>query len=185
MGASRQLNAFARISKFLKVKTKKLICRSFIMSNFDYCPVIWHFCGRQNNTKIEKIHNRALKIVYNDYDSEYDALLQRFGTNTVFQLRINRILNEVYKTVNKLNPSYLNPIFDVKSLPYALRDSLKLTQPIKDTTTFGLRSVSYVGSKLWNELPIHIKNAPDIPQFKIRLKNWTGVDLNTCESFFL
>ena len=60
--ATRQLNAFSRISKNLDLKCRKLIFQSFVLSNFTYCPLVWHLCGKQNNGKIEKIQERALRI---------------------------------------------------------------------------------------------------------------------------
>ena len=45
--AARKLNAFARISKYLN--SRCTIHHSFIVSNFSYCPLVWHFCGKTNN----------------------------------------------------------------------------------------------------------------------------------------
>ena len=155
------------------------------MSNFEYCPIVWHFCGKGNNDKMENIQKRALKIVFSDFDAEYEDLLQKFGTTTVFQRRINRIVTEVYKIINNISPSYLNSLFEIKKTPYGLKDPLRIEQPRKKKTTFGLRSINYVGSKLWNELPLHIKKSSDVVEFKRALKDWSGVNLNTCESFFI
>ena len=55
--AARQLNALARISKYLDPKSKNVIHNSFIRGNFEYCPKGWHFCGKTNNNKLEKIQN--------------------------------------------------------------------------------------------------------------------------------
>ena len=72
--ASKQLNAFTRISKFLSYDSKKLVINSFINSNFQYSPLVWHFCGHVNNNKIEKIRERSLRILHRDYDSSYEVL---------------------------------------------------------------------------------------------------------------
>ena len=183
--ASRQLNAFARLAKHLNLEAKRLLFLCFLMSNFEYCPIVWHFCGKGNNDKMENIQKRALKIVFSDFDAEYEDLLQKFGTTTVFQRRINRIVTEVYKIINNISPSYLNSLFEIKKTPYGLKDPLRIEQPRKKKTTFGLRSINYVGSKLWNELPLHIKKSSDVVEFKRALKDWSGVNLNTCESFFI
>ena len=53
--AARQLNALARISKHLNINSRRDIYNSFIMSNFNYCPLVWHFCGQVNNQKLGKI----------------------------------------------------------------------------------------------------------------------------------
>ena len=75
--AARQLNALSRISKFLNYNARKLVFQSFIMSNFTYCPLVWHFCGKLNNSKIEKIQERALRVVCKDLKSEYTDLLEK------------------------------------------------------------------------------------------------------------
>ena len=56
--AARQLNALARISKYLDTSSRKIVYTSFIQSNFSYCPLTWHFCGKGNNSKVEKIQVR-------------------------------------------------------------------------------------------------------------------------------
>ena len=60
---ARQLNALARISRHLNISPRRAIYNSFIMNNFDYCPLVWHFCGEVNNQKLEKIQERALRIL--------------------------------------------------------------------------------------------------------------------------
>ena len=67
--ASKQLNVLKRIGKHLCRLGKLNIYHSFILSNFDYCPLTWHFCGEVNTKKIEKIQERALRFIYSDYSS--------------------------------------------------------------------------------------------------------------------
>ena len=68
-----------------------------------------------------------------------------------------------------------------------MRDSLLLVQPKKETTNFGLRTISYLGSRLWNELPCDLKNASDtdFSVFKSRLKQWKGANLDNMNSFYV
>ena len=70
--ASRQLNVLKRIGTHLTKLGKLTIYYSFIMSNFNYCPLVWHFCGETNTKKIEKIQERALRFIYNEYTSSYE-----------------------------------------------------------------------------------------------------------------
>ena len=151
--AARQLNALSRISKYLSINSKKQIFRSFILSNFTYCSIVWHFCGSTNNSKIEKIQERALKLVYNDYDSDYRDLIAKFGTDTMLQSRLKNIVFEVFKSLKGISPVYIQDIFKTKNQPYSLRNPILLTQTKKNTTNFGLRSFGYLGSKMWNDLP--------------------------------
>ena len=62
--ATRQLNVLCRLSSLLDEKTKSIIYRTYILSNFNYCPLVWHFCGTTNKNKMEKIQKRALKFVF-------------------------------------------------------------------------------------------------------------------------
>ena len=73
--ASRQLNILKRIGKYLTKLGRLTIYYSFIFSNFNYCPVTWHFCSEQNTNKMEKIQFRALKFIYDDTESTYEELL--------------------------------------------------------------------------------------------------------------
>ena len=156
--ASQQLNAFTRISKFLSYDSKKLVINSFINSNFQYSPLVWHFCGHVNNNKIEKIRERSLRILHQDYDSSYEALLEMAGFSSSFLSRLRFILLEVFKCLKMINPKCMNNLFEVKQHDHCLRDSTRLLQPKMRTTTHGLRTISYLGAKLWNDLPVHMKN---------------------------
>ena len=64
--ASLKLNALARIAPFMNVSKKRIIMKSFIESQFGYCALIWMFHSRGLNNKINRIHERALRITYND-----------------------------------------------------------------------------------------------------------------------
>ena len=178
--AARQLNALSRISKQLDSKSKAIVYRSFVASNFTYCNLVWHFCGKTNNNKLEKIQERALRIVYDDYVPPYSVLLKKSGTTTVLTTRLRSMLTEVYKIFYNLNAPCLDNLFQISKTPYSLRDPLKLIQPKRNTTNFGIRTLSYIGPKLWNNLPLHMKlhTEPDIETFKSSLKNWDGPDIS-------
>ena len=94
------------------------------------------------------------------------------------------MLTEIFKTINGINPSYLNEIFKIKDVPYEMRDNLRMDQPLRKKTNFGLRSVTYVGSKIWNVLPANIKNAENVEEFKISLRGWSGISIDS-EPFFV
>ena len=75
--ASRQINALKRVSKFLTQDSRKSIYRSFIAVSFNYCSISWIFCGKKNTTKLEKLQERALRLVFCDKTATYDDLLKR------------------------------------------------------------------------------------------------------------
>ena len=67
--------ALARMVKIISLEKRKLLMRSFIESQFSYCPLIWMFCSRKMNKKINHIHERALRLVYDDYMTPFEELL--------------------------------------------------------------------------------------------------------------
>ena len=50
------------------------LCRAFILPYFQYCSVVWHFCGRHNSDNLELLNIQALRLVLNDYTSRYSSL---------------------------------------------------------------------------------------------------------------
>ena len=69
--ASQQLNILKLLGPYLDRLSKLTIFHTFILSNFNFCPLAWHFCTDKNSTKLEKVQERALCFVYNDYTSSY------------------------------------------------------------------------------------------------------------------
>ena len=72
-----QLNAISLYQRFLGKEQKEALINSFIFSNFNYCPLVWHFCLCKSSQKIEKMQLRCLRIIYNDYSSDYQTHLNR------------------------------------------------------------------------------------------------------------
>ena len=75
--ASKQLKVIFRFKSLFKETEKKIIFSTFIMSNFNYCPIVWHFCGATQMRKMEKIQERALRFVFCDFKSDYLELLEK------------------------------------------------------------------------------------------------------------
>ena len=63
--ANYKLHALRRIRKYLSLEKTKLLCNAFINSQFNYAPLVWMFCRKKQYLKIQKIHHKALKVVYN------------------------------------------------------------------------------------------------------------------------
>ena len=154
-----------------------------MLSNFTYYSIVWHFCGIHNNSKVENIQERALRILYDDYDSEYTELLTGSGTTTMLHSRCKCIILEVFKSIQGINPACIQNMFEIKKSYYSMRDSSIMVQPKRNSTTFGLRSFPYFGSKLWNDLPNHLKGTTDFITFEDQLQHWSGPNLSRLVNF--
>ena len=58
-----QLNAFVRLKRFLGNEERKVLINSFVLSNFNYCPLVWMLTNAKSVHKIEAIQKRALRKV--------------------------------------------------------------------------------------------------------------------------
>ena len=76
--AAMQLNALGELQKYMeKPEKKKENLNSFIYANSNYCPLIWYFSTCELIRKIVKTQKRCLRIVFADYESDYDILLRK------------------------------------------------------------------------------------------------------------
>ena len=73
--ANNKLQALARIAKYLSPDKLRIIMKTFIESQFNYCPLTWMFHSRQLNSKINKLHERALRIVHKNPNLTFQQLL--------------------------------------------------------------------------------------------------------------
>ena len=79
--ANYKLHALRRIRKYLTLEKSKLLYNAFINNQFNYASIIWMFCHKQDYLQVEKIHYKALKVVYNSNECYEDRLIQN---NEVF-----------------------------------------------------------------------------------------------------
>ena len=172
--ASRQLNVLKRMGKYLNRLGKLTIYHSFILSNFNYCLVIWHFCSEANTKKMEKIQERALKFIYNENHSTYEELLAKSKLPSLKIRRIRSIAIETFKIINKETPQYLHDLVTLKNNKYNFRYSNTAHIPTVKTTRYGLNSFRYYASKTWNELPDHFRKETSFNQFKSLINSWNG-----------
>ena len=64
--ANQNLSALSRVTNLLSFSKRRALFKAFVVSQFKYCPILWMFHSRRTNNKINRLHNRALRIVYDD-----------------------------------------------------------------------------------------------------------------------
>ena len=72
--AGAQLCALNRIKRYLDKDARLTLAKTFILSHFRYCPIIWHFCWKVNANKLENIQKRTLSIALGNFHQDYDSL---------------------------------------------------------------------------------------------------------------
>ena len=164
------------LKKFLSFEQKKVLVNSFILSNFDYCPLVWFISSAKLLNKVENLQKRA--HLQNDYHSSYETLLHKSGKTTVNVRDLRNLCKEISKSLHNLNPVFLKEIFYFKESNRPVREKYKLNLEIHkiNQVRFGTKSLRGLGPKIWNTLPYHIKTSENIDIFKKTIKNWNGVE---------
>ena len=75
---------------------------AFVLSKLLYCPLVWMFCNKQLNNRINKIHERALRTVYNDHQCIFEELLERDHSFTIHERSLQKLAVEMFKLNNEL-----------------------------------------------------------------------------------
>ena len=176
--AAGQLNALKHLGSYISLESRKILANSFILSNFNYCPLVWYFLTAKQVKKIEKIQERVLRFVHNDYEIDYPSLLKNNKSETMEVKRMRYLTIEIYKTLHCLNPQYMKKLFQLNESRYSFRRPLALIVPKVNQTCYGLRNIRYEGAKIWNHLPNSIKSTENLDAFKRLIKTSEGPSCN-------
>ena len=169
--ASAKLNALRRNTKYLNFDQRKYFVHAYVLSTFNYSNSVWHFCGLTETHKMEKIQERAIRFIYNDYDSLYAELLIKYNISTLYTKRVKGICTEMYKTTNNLNPGYMKKIFQNRPSTHPSRQPLDLYISRSNQYTYGENCLRILGPKLWNSIPNDTRKATNINAFKNLINN--------------
>ena len=104
--------------------------------------------SRTLNNKINRIHERALRTVYSDYNSSFNELLDKDGSFTIHQRNVQSLAIEIYKYLHDLSPAILSEVFkENEAIPYDLRMRNKLYGRNLNTVRYGTDTISFLSLK--------------------------------------
>ena len=89
--------------------------KAFIESQFTYFPLIWMFHSRTMNNKINRIRERALRLVYFDQISSFDELLKKDRLFSIHHMNIQSLAIEIYNVFHSLPPRIMKNVFHLNS----------------------------------------------------------------------
>ena len=127
--ARNKLYALKRLRSFISEERAVLLANTFILSQFNYSPLIWMFCSKTLNTKINRVHERTLRTIYKNYESNFSTLLHKSKGVTIHVRNLQYLMVEVFKSIHNASPIFMSDIFKPAALPYNLRVKDKLIIP--------------------------------------------------------
>jgi hypothetical protein len=178
--ANSKLHALMRVSKYLTQEKLRLLLKTFIESQFNYCPLIWMCHSRALNKKINRLHERALRLVYRDKSLTFEEMLEKDGSFTIHHRNLQKLAVEMYKVKNGLSPKIVADLFTPKS-----RGNGDFVIPKVTTVNRGTETIRYRGPLTWEMVPEDLKQAKSLSEFKVKIKNWkpTSCTCRLCKTY--
>ena len=170
---SRSLGFLKYAKKLLPKHTLSQMYRGIVEPHFRYCCSVWGSCGESRLLMLQKLQNRAARMVTNSsYDAAAANLIKELKWPTVHDMIKQETTTIVFKSISGLAPTYLSTLFTRNSTREIVnlrnRETDLLAPRMK--TSNGQKAFSFRGAKVWNELKHEVKLAPSLSTFKCRLK---------------
>ena len=152
-----KLTFTSHVSDIIKVApyfiiSKRILMNAFFTSQFNYCSLVWMCHNRTNNMKINRHHERCLRIIYNDKTSSFENLLENDGSVSIHNRNFQVLDTEIFKINRGISPSIVKDIYKQKAEhPYNLRCISQLSAPWVNTPFHGRKSISFLGTKIWKK----------------------------------
>ena len=125
------------------------------------------------NNKINHIHERALRLVYQDYSSSFGDLLKKDHSLSFHHRNIHHVATEMYKVKHDLSPPFMKEIFNHSRNEKGTRSGDTFTRPNVSSVYKGEQSLRCFGPIVWNSmLPEKLKSCQSLGEFKNQIKSW-------------
>jgi hypothetical protein len=167
-----KINYLGRMSRILSKHIKKLIYNCIIAPHFDYCVSILWNASNENVKKLQLLQNKGMRTILNcKYDTPIQDMLCRLDWLNVRQKLALDVLVLIKKILNMEVPSYLSDEvqFANQLHNHSTRTATDFYIPAINSV-FGKKSLFQDGFRLYNSLPLAIKNVAKTKLFKTKCK---------------
>ena len=171
--ANQKLHALARMSNYIPSARLKTLMKSFVISQFSYCPLIWIFHSKK-------------KLAYNDYTSTFESLLERDNPQTIHERNLQLLATEMHKLGMDWHlPKIMEDLFPPRKIKYNIRGCNVFKSSNVNTVYYGKETLSFKGPKTWSLVTVEIQNSPSLKIFKGKIKMWKpiGCKCRICTPF--
>ena len=133
----------------MSLNKRRLLLKTFVESQFSYCPLIWMFHSRSLNNIINNVHKKALRIVHSDYKSTFQELLNKGASFSEHHINIQTSAIEIYKHIHGLLPAVMGDVFKInRTLRYNLRTHDDFSIRVPKTVRYRTETISFLASKI-------------------------------------
>ena len=126
------------------------------------------FTSRYLNNALNNIHERALRLIYNDYELPFDRILEDNKQRSIHQKNIESLAIQIYKFQAGLTPLIISDLFVTRENNYNLRNCQELESSLKRTAKFGTETITYRAPQIWNLIPERLRVLETLNNLKKR-----------------
>ena len=159
---------------FLPSRILRNLYFTLLHSHLNYCNIIWASSNLTNLRRLHKLQKKAVRIICNlPFNAHTSLLFQSLKILSIFDMYKLNTACYMYSCHRKLLPSPLRKYFAVNSDKHVqhTRRNDDFYVPFSRTSV-SQRSLAFSGPKLWNSLPLSLKNAPSLQSFKKNYKHY-------------
>ena len=166
----------SRFKRFLSVEAKLMLCESMVLSQFNFCDVVYLNIDIYLQKKIQRMQDLCLRFIFNikrDHNCNYDELRNNLRLLDMNQRRISHGLVMLFKILKGIAPTYLRDSFtQISEIRTRITRSFDGNIYIPNTN-FSARHRKafhiYI-SRVWNCLPDDVKSCTSVFSFKNQIK---------------
>uniref|UniRef100_A0A8C1LY92 Reverse transcriptase domain-containing protein n=1 Tax=Cyprinus carpio TaxID=7962 RepID=A0A8C1LY92_CYPCA len=170
-----QLRQLSKVKSFVSFTDFERVIHAFISSRLDYCNSLYVGIGEASLTRLQRVQNAAARLLTGTRKRDHitPILVSLHWLPVRFRIDF-KILLLVFKSLNNTAPKYLSDLLQPYAPSRALRSAgqLLLVSPNARLKSRGDRAFAVAAPKLWNNLPLYIRQAPSLAVFKFHLKTY-------------
>ena len=165
----------------------RMVVKTFIESQFGYCPLIWMFHSRILNNRINRLHERALRLVYKNSTLSFEELLQKDNSVTIHHRNSQKLATEMIKIISNHSVPIMKTIFPLSTNPYRLRNKNPFQTDNVHSVVNGTETISFRGPRTWALVAENIKKSQSLLEFKDKIKRWKpeGCTSRLCKDYIV
>ena len=140
---------------------------------FSYCPILWMCHNRIINKRINRLHDRCLRIIYDDKQSPCEELLEKDSSVSIHERNMQILATEMYKVSKSISSPQITELFARRNEhSYNLRHKVKFLQPSVNSVRCETENISYLGPKTFDMVPDTCKSIDCLYNFINFIKKW-------------
>ena len=128
--------------------------------------------NRRLNSRVNRIHERALRIVFQDKNLSFQQLLVKANMVEIHHRNLQILATELFKVKNDISPPIMKEVFPIRDAKYNFRKDIAFNTRNIRSVIYGTESLTHLGPKIWALIPDIIKDSKTLPIFKSKIKTW-------------